>query len=683
MDRIRKWMTIMAIAGTVLVTAVFCYMPVREMIRENQKKTISLEQENTLGSVQDEAEDLKENLTEVWDADEDEETKEEQEDLQETAAVTFRVKKEKQSLQTSLWQNKEGVCYVFLPGFAKEESIQVGSIEGDGYFTIGDQSFQSGDVLTKIAWEEAYEFTLYDKENEKVFSAPLIFMYSSDLPVLCLSTDSETMEWINEEKGNEEQGEILLFDEKGHCIFQGEAESISGRGNSTWGLLKKPYQFKLKENTDLLGSGEAKGFNLLAEGYDETKLRNRIVLGLAEELGMSYTPQGQSVDLYCNGSYYGVYYLCEKIQVGESGVDITDMEENSAVVYDDLEIQKLQVITSKDGLRKWTDCQVEEKDLTGGYLFEREIPYRYEEEISGFITSQGDAYALQSPKYATEAQVNYIADKMQEFQDAAEEKDGVNKKTGKHYSEYIDVESFVQKYLIEEVTKNYDGAVTSSFFYKPADKESTKIYAGPVWDYDVAFGNCNLDEIVSDPMGITMLNDHVLGTEVFANLYQKEDFYDQVVAMYEQKALPYLEELLEGKIDALSEKTKQAVRLDRIRWEELENRYRYYDNYENDIAYLKYYINERKNYLNDVWLMGVEYHSVTFVVDGEPWKRIYVKDGETAGAEPVPSKYGSFFLGWLREENDVLYDEYKPVYEDMVFYPIWQEFLNKEAADSE
>lgn len=676
MERIRKWMIIMAIAGTILVTAVFCYMPFREIIKERNKKTASLEQEEIIGDSQDEAQELKDNMSIPPEG----ETEDLNEELQaeNTIRISFEIKSGEDRLQTSLWQSNEGICYVFLPGFAKNLSLQIDEIEGGGYFTIGQQSFQRGDVIERIAWEEAYEFTLFNEERAQVMSAPLIFMHSSDLPVLSLSTESESMDFIHEEKGNRELGKILLFDEKGQTLYQGEAESISGRGNSTWGLSKKPYQFKLKKDADLFGFGKSKSWNLLADGYDETKLRNQIAFGLAEALEMDYTPEGQTVDVYCNGIYYGVYYLCEKVQVGENRVNIADSGENTAAVYTDAELENLETVFSEDGTRKWTGSQVEETDITGGYLFERELPGRYEQEVSGFVTSQGDIYAIQSPKYATENQVNYIADKMQEFQDAVEEEDGINRETGKHYSDYIDVDSFVKKYLMEEVTKNYDGGVTSSFFYKPEDSVSTKIFAGPVWDYDVAFGNCNLDEIASDPMGITMLNDHVLGTDVFARLYEKEEFYEQAVSLYRRKVLPYLTYLLEGGIDTLSEKTKQAVKLDSIRWENLENRYQYYESYENDIEYLKYYIDARKKFLNDVWIYGVEYHSVTFVVDGEAWKRLYVEDGDTAGREPVPSRYNSLFMGWLTENHNVPYDEYKPVYEDMTFYATWQELPDYE-----
>ena len=87
-------------------------------------------------------------------------------------------------------------------------------------------------------------------------------------------------------------------------------------------------------------------------------------------------------------------------------------------------------------------------------------------------------------------------------------------------------------------------------------------------------------------MGITKLNSHVLGTDIFAHLYEKEDFYEKVVETYEEQALPYLEYLLKEGIDDLVSLSRQSAKLDSIRWENLENRYQYYENYDNDIRYL-------------------------------------------------------------------------------------------------
>lgn len=678
MEKLKKIMTRMAILGTILVTAGFCYMPFREIIKEQNKQNISLETETAEHtSAQAEKEKTSGNRKEP--AGETEYTggnsAGQKEPLPE---VVLSAKTDSGKVETKLWQSKDGTFYFFLPGFAKEGSLRISEIGKGGSLTIGSAALKEGDAISRVSFEEEYQLTLSDKEGEALAEGALIFLHSSDIPVLSITTQSGSMEEISEEKGNEEPGTITLLDESGGLLFSGEAEKISGRGNSTWGLAKKPYQFKLKEGVDLFGFGKAKSWNLMAESYDETKLRNPIMLGLAEELGMEYTPEGKSVDVYCNGEYYGVYYLCEKVQVHEERVSIRDMEANAAAAYTEQEREELERVTSEDGNRKWTGTQIEEGDISGGYLLERELTARYQEEISGFVTSQGDAYVLQSPLYASGNQVNYIADLVQEFQDAIEEQNGIHPVTGKHYSEYIDVDSFVQKYLVEEIGRNYDAGVTSSFFYKPQDSVSKKLFAGPAWDYDVVFGNCNLDGLAANPRGITALNDHIYGTSVFARLYEQEDFYERVVSLYEETAVPYLNWLLEEGIDSMSAATKQSARLDAIRWESLENRFQYYEDYENNIRFLKYFIRERTDFLNQVWLQGAVYHSISFFVDGEVWKKIYVKDGDTADSQPVPSRYNSLFMGWRTESRDVPYDEYKPVYEDMTFYAVWQELPEEE-----
>lgn len=721
MEKLKKVMTIMAIAGTVLVTGLFCYMPIRDILRQQNKQEISLEesganaviesaadekqpgrQESAAGSTEEAVSGTQNASGDESEAEsggavfgegtEDGSRSPSGEDAAESlhTEVLLSVKSPEQELLVSLWQGSDGTCYFFLPGFAREGQI---SLEGVGEETLlgnrkgsiflGDTEIQAGDILTDFVWDKTYEMRICEDEDAEGVTVPVVFMCSSDLPVLSLTTQSGSMSYIDEVKGNEESGSVLLLDESGNVLCAEEAESISGRGNSTWGLLKKPYQFKLKEDADLFGFGKAKSWSLLANGYDETNLRNQIAFELAEALGMPYVPEGKLVDLYVNREYYGCYYLCEEVQIGEGRVEIQDLEETANLVYRAEELDALTLNQSEDQSRKWAEIEYEESDLTGGYLFERELADRYAEEVSGFATAQGDFYALKSPKYASEEQVNYIADLMQEFLDALEQEDGRHPVTGRHYSEYIDVTSFVQKYLVEEIAKNYDGGVTSSFFYKPEDAVSTRIYAGPVWDYDVAFGNCNLDKIVSNPMGVTRLDDHICDTEIFLQLYEKEEFYSQVTALYEDKALPYLNSLLEGGIDELAEETRAASMMNHIRWEELSNRYQYYTDYDNDVRYLKYFIEKRREFLNEVWLEGAVYHRLEYQVDGEPYKVDYVKDGKTPAREPAAYKNNAVFAGWVIKGSGVPLDEYKPVYEDMVFEALWQEFPDTGAEAAE
>ena len=654
MEENRKTLTWVSLAGVLILAMMIVYPGVMDRISEYRKEEISLAGEQKLSAPQQGEAGAPQKLQ-----------------TEEMPEILLSVEGENENTKVLLWQSEDGTGYFFLPGYARNRGLVLEKADG-GSIQIGSRHVKEGDVLLDVAEEETYQITYLDRRGETVFSMPLVFLYSADLPVLSLTTKSGEMTAIEEEKGYEESGTVQLLDLNGGELYEGTAESIQGRGNSTWGLAKKPFQFKLSKKADLLGFGEAKTWNLIANGYDETRLRNRIAMELAREIGMSYVPESQMIDLYINHVYYGNYYLSEKVEVDRERVAIRDMEETLSAAYGVSELGKLKSIENPEGTRKWTGAVCEEEDLSGGYLLERELPARYAGELSGFVTSQGDYYVLQSPRYASKEQVDYIADLMQEFQDAVSTEDGIHPQTGKHYSDYIDMESFVRKYLVEEISKNYDGGVTSSFFYKPQDTVSDKIFAGPVWDFDVAFGNCNLDEIASNPVGITRLSDHVYGTEVFARLYEKEDFYSDMVMLYEQKALPYLKSLLAGGIDRMVAESRQSAELDSIRWENLENRYQYYKDYDNDVRYLKYFIQERVSFLNSVWLNEESYHNVTFVVDGEAWQIFCVKDGLTSGDEPIPARYSSLFMGWVTEAG-VPYDRYKPVYEDMTFYAIWQE----------
>lgn len=668
--RAKTFLTVVCI----LLLGVLLVLPrVKDKINEYRIKNVSLKQEQPLGT-QEDIEEQREKQKEKEDQSlltAEQNTGDGQEG--ELPEIFWRLEGGLSQIKFSLWQSESGICYFFLPGFAKGRGLVLEEA-GGGRVHIGEARLKEGDVLQDVSEKEAYELILYDRDGEQALKAPVIFMYSSDLPVLALTTYSGSMEHIDESRENEETGKAALLDKDGKEIYAGDVESIRGRGNSTWGLSKKPYQFKLCEKADFFGFGESRSWNLIANGYDETRLRNRIVMELAKELGMNYVPESRMIDLYINDIYYGNYYLTEKIRIGSSNVDIRDMETVLNSIYSSKELEMLTRRETEDGDRKWVENGYEEADLSGGYLLERELPTRFVQEISGFITTQGDCYALKSPAHASKEQVDYIACLMQEFQDAVDKKDGIHPKTGKHYTEYIDVTSFVQKYLVEEISKNYDAGVTSSFFYKPEDAVSSKIFAGPVWDYDVCFGNCNLDEIASNPIGITKMRDHVYGTDLFASLYEKEDFYHQIETLYEEKALPFLRKLLAEGIDEMVEESRASAEMDSIRWERLENRYQYYKEYDNSVRYLKWFIAERMAFLNEVWLEGAVYHNVTFMVNDEPWQVACVKDGETIENEPIPFKNSSLFTGWTTQDR-IPFDRFKPVYEDAVFYAGWQEMV--------
>lgn len=491
------------------------------------------------------------------------------------------------------------------------------------YETDGGESY-----LFLPSWAER------EAEEKRYAGETVTVLQSEYLPSVEISTASGSLENLSADKEAAEKGRMTIRLADGTKSYEGVVEEMKGRGNSTWSLDKKPFQIRLSEKADLFGMGEAKTWILLANGFDETGIRNTIALNLARNAGLSYTPEGESVDLYCNGEYQGNYLLCEKVQAKENRVEIG-----------------------------------------GGFLLERELQERWEIDVyldgkKGFRTERGEYYLIQSPENASEEQAEWIRSFVQEAEDAAFSADGRNPDTGKRWQDYLDADSFVRKYLLEEVTKNYDGGVTSAWYYMPEDED--KLYAGPAWDYDMIFGNSALDEMNSDPRGITELSDHIFGPDLYSALMDQEDFRSAVFGCFETVYLPLLEALQRTEIDALAAGTEASMRMNHIRWEEMENRHQYYDSYEDNIRYLKYFVNKRTDFLKEVWLDGEIYRTVTLQVAGSSWRKFYVKDGGLLGDLPVPFLNDHLFIGWYRADGKK-YDPYKPIYQDMVFEAAWQE----------
>ncbi len=104
---------------------------------------------------------------------------------------------------------------------------------------------------------------------------------------------------------------------------------IRGRGNSTWGLAKKPYRLKFNEKVRLLGPDRAKAKNwvLMANHADKTLLRNAVASAIGTALGQPFTPGARFVDVVLNGKYIGSYQITDFVDIRKHRVDITEQDE--------------------------------------------------------------------------------------------------------------------------------------------------------------------------------------------------------------------------------------------------------------------------------------------------------------------------------------------------------------------
>lgn len=375
-------------------------------------------------------------------------------------------------------------AYLFLPSDADASDLTVHT-SADGAVSLNGTALADGDKIA-LAHNQTYTLTAGGETRT------LTVLQSANVPSLHISTASGSMDAVHADKAHKEPANIVILND-GETVLEKELEYIKGRGNSTWALTKKPYNIKFDKKTDLFGMGKAKKWSLLANYLDNSDIRNHFAFTLAQDVGLDFTSEHISVDLYIDGAYYGNYLLCESVEVGETRVDITDLEGNTEDVNDadldtyslggahEADFKKLQANT-----QKWLNIPNDPEVISGGYLLEYELPNRYVNEVSGFVTARNQTVVLKAPEYASEAQVKYISALYQEFEDAVFSEDGYNS-LGKHYTEYIDVESFVKMYVFQEYVRNLDAGLTSFYIYKDAD--SDVFVAAPVWDFDYALGN--------------------------------------------------------------------------------------------------------------------------------------------------------------------------------------------------
>ncbi len=386
------------------------------------------------------------------------------------------------------WSQVEEQFYLFIPGDIEPADIRLQIDASDDVF-YNNIRLTEETTLAELPFGEAFEITCADNTYS------LTCLQGSSIPSLHITTESGSMDAVHADKSHKEPAEIVILS-GGTVELTKDLDYIKGRGNATWALDKKPYNIKFNKKTDLFGMGKAKKWSLLANHLDKSLLRNRVALDLAESMGISYTSKNCFIDLYVNNEYYGNYLLCESVEVGETRVDIFDLEGATEDANEGIDLDELPLggnhtksyTTLTSASQKWVSIPNNPEDISGGYLLETEILFRYIDEVSGFVTSHRQGVVLKSPEYASEAQVKYISSLYQDFEDAVYSETGYNTK-GKHYSEYIDMDSFVKMYVFQEFVKNFDAGITSFYLYKDAGDD--KFYAAPVWDFDNALGKSN------------------------------------------------------------------------------------------------------------------------------------------------------------------------------------------------
>ena len=397
-------------------------------------------------------------------------------------------------------------------------------------------------------------------------------------------TTSQGLSFIEKNKSNRDKdAQILILNEKGDVEYsdvdEEETSELKGRGNATWSYYKKPYQIKLGKKTALFGMEKSKTWLLLANYTDQSALHNALSFELGNALGIPYNIDYRFVNLYIDGEYRGLYMICEKVQIDESRVDIRDLEKENELANPNKELDSFAVKTvttgeliNRSNLRYYTYCDGMKSpaDITGGYLVELDN-IRGESEPCRFQTKNGNIYVVKSPEFASQVEMEYIAELFADMEEAFFSETGKNAK-GIHYSEYIDMESFAGIYTIQEVMKNWDAYLSSMFFFKDADQNGVraKIYMGPLWDMDNTLGNINFNTEFGTDTAYLWAQNGVFQSypRDFAKKLMMHDDFKAVTAEQFNKAYVAVKTYFAdgGWFEATVGEIEEAVMMDRTRW---------------------------------------------------------------------------------------------------------------------
>ncbi len=353
--------------------------------------------------------------------------------------------------------------------FTKEKNSALffdidGVIEGDTIFVRYFAGFDPRQLVPEFLTEEAEQVRVsgnaqHSGESLVDFTRPVTYEAISGnnrssfivkftdlgVPAIYISTNGTPI--LNKE--DYVDGTYKIYSGTPGRILHEGALKIRGRGNSTWEMPKKPYRLKLDKKTPLLEMPENKNWALMANYADRSLIRNEVGFEVSRRMGLAYTPRQRFVDFFLNGAYQGSYNIAEHQEEGNNKINID--EDN------------------------------------GGYYLEVD-GYAQSEPVY-FITGKGVPVTIKFPgdDDISGMQKQYIEDYYAAFENALFSNNFRDPATG--YRKYLDMPSFINYYLANEVSGNPD-MLWSMKMYKKSSGDP-KLYTGPVWDFDLAVNNDN------------------------------------------------------------------------------------------------------------------------------------------------------------------------------------------------
>ncbi len=357
------------------------------------------------------------------------------------------------------------------------------------------------------------------------------------------------------------------------------------RGNSTRLAPKKPYRLKFENKQKFFNIEEkAKSWVLLADYYDQSKIRNYTAFNLAQYFdNMNFSPTGNHVALIINDEFRGIYLLCEQMDENKGRTNVEeDIVHNTNAEYPFLvELDALAYKEGQTGIDNFT--------IEGFSPVEIKYP---EQEDRALENIDGDPVFDYIKEYLTA--VSFLV-KNGGTTSVSFREDPVA------LADLVNIESAVDYYLINEIMLNFDSVSKSIYLHKKANtlnedgsvKKYGKIEFGPIWDFDFSmsqtfqFGRYTQSDID------TAKNIHIAKSSIFfKNLIKNEEFYTKVCERFD--------EIKQGIIDTSNnlrdykQKIYNIAVLDSNSWYGKTGEFEFGMQYD----YVRIYLLDRYNYLD-------------------------------------------------------------------------------------
>lgn len=464
------------------------------------------------------------------------------------------------------------------------------------YSCVIDKEFSEGSVLQIRA--------VNSKNQESLLSE--VVVKKVNLPVVKVDFDLTTTNYssfVEKEKLDATLSVLNCENNLSDAVI-----TIKGRGNSSWlNAPKKSYTIKFDKKQEFLGMNKNKSYALVANYFDKTLLRNTTAYELGRTIfdNLAWTPDSKSVNLFINGVYQGIYGAVESVKIDKSRINVKSIEDYESV------------LGSED----------EENNNFFNYGYLLEVNERLDEDFN-FVTSYSEnvaskedvlnpvPFSLKEPEGGDvedveKAQNVQLLSRIEEYVNDVQKRlyssDFADESSENYYGKYIHVDSFIDWWLVEELAKNTDSNFFSSC-YMYFDPEDKLFHMGPLWDFDLGFGNNKDDTLIYGykadeqgdmPLIINQNKVMIVRGNWIVRIKQDSAFIEKAKNRWNSLS-PIVNNYFEETYCSNLNKLKKDIELNFVRWPILgesvwkspmgyENR----TTYEDEVEFFKEWVNDR------------------------------------------------------------------------------------------